>query len=140
MIVPLKILITDSSLLADGTLAEQIAKLEKAGHSVTIDDSLKQYDFVTGPNCWLLRPEVVNLFILAITNARKVKAHENKERMDQASPIKACKATAKPARKPRTRNSTVEGSTEPAQDILPGQLSFTTECTAIGGTGGSSGL
>ncbi len=139
MIVPLKILITDSSLLADGTLAEQIAKLEKAGHSVTIDDSLKQYDFVTGPNCWLLRPEVANLFTLAVTNARKI-ANADIQRVEQVKVAKAGQGTTKPARKSRTRNSQVEGGIEPTPDILPGQLNFTTECTAIGGTGGSSGL
>ncbi len=108
--VPLKILITDASLLASDVVKEQVDKLEKAGHSVVIDEGLKSFDFICGPNCWLLRPEVANLFILAVTNARKI-ANANQERINQVKLAKASKKPTKRAVKPRKRSTVTETET-----------------------------
>lgn len=124
MTVPLKILITDSSLLAVESVKEQIDKLEKAGHSIIIDDSLKQFDFITGPNCWLLRPEVAGLFTMAVTNARKI-ANADQERVEQVRLTKTRKAPAKRARKVSTRSTqaeTVTGSGNAGGDNDDGTL------------------
>lgn len=123
MIVPLKILITDSSLLADEGVKEQIDKLEKAGHSIVIDDSMKAYDFITGPNCWLLRAEVANLFTMAVANARKIVASDegrqlaHKEWLVKNKSTKAGKAPAKRASKVSKRSTKVEAD---LGDVIPG--------------------
>jgi hypothetical protein len=131
MVVPLKILITDSSLLDNEQLAEQVAKLEKAGHSIVVDDSFKGYDFITGPNCWLLRPEVAGLFKLAIDNARKV-ANADQKRADAHSVVKASKRTTGKARKPTKRSVTTKEPAPVEQHPLPSgqQLDFTTDLEA----------
>jgi hypothetical protein len=121
--VPLRILITDSKLLEIESIKEQLDKLQKAGHLVTIDESLSTYDFITGPNCWLLRHEVAGLFTLALTNARKI-ANADQERVDAHHATQASKRAASKPRKgtPRTRKApvTVEAA---------GQLSLIAEPT-----------
>src|SRR6185369_17448640 len=96
--VPLKILITDGSLLAQDTIKEQIDKLEKAGHSIVIDEGLLTYDFICGPNCWLLRPEVAGLFTMAVTNARKI-ANADEARQQQVKETRVAKRKKKTTRK-----------------------------------------
>src|SRR6185503_17087993 len=98
MTVPLKILITDSKLLAEEHVKEQIDKLEKAGHSIVIDDSLLTYDFICGPNCWLLRPEVAGLFTMAVTNARKI-ANADEARQQQVKETRVAKGKKRTPRK-----------------------------------------
>lgn len=131
MVVPLKILITDSSLLENEQLAEQVAKLEKAGHSIVVDDQFKAYDFITGPNCWLLRPEVAGLFTLAVTNARKV-ANADQKRVEQVAAAKGSKGTAGKPRKPTKRSPKVKESPAVEQHLLSSgqQLDFTTDAEA----------
>jgi hypothetical protein len=131
MTVPLKILITDSSLLDNEQLVEQVAKLEKAGHSVTVDDKFKEYDFITGPNCWLLRPEVAGLFKLAIDNARKV-ANADTQRAEQAKANRDGSRTTSKVRKPAKRSTKVKESPTVEQHPLPSgqQLDLTTDLEA----------
>jgi hypothetical protein len=124
--VPLRILITDSSLLDHPDIQPQIEKLKTAGHDIVVDDGLKKYDFITGPNAWLLRPEVANLFTLAVTNARKI-ANADKERSEQVRTAKASKAKPKRARAASARVSKVKGNPQAAPDPLPGQLDYTTD-------------
>src|SRR5690242_15381325 len=121
--VPLKILITDGSLLAQDVIKEQIDKLEKVGHTVVIDETLKQFDFICGPNCWLLRPEVANLFTMAVTNARKV-ANADQERVDQVKLATARKRTAKATSKTSRRKRQVEGVSPAAGSDTVNQTSF----------------
>jgi hypothetical protein len=89
--VPLRILITDPAILEDPTLKAQIETLAAQGHTVSVDNLMLQYDFITGPNCWFLRPEVAGLFSMAINNARKV-ANADKTR----TALKKEKKVAKP--------------------------------------------
>jgi hypothetical protein len=138
MVIPLKILLTDSSLLDNEQLVEQVAKLEKAGHSITVDDSFKQYDFVAGPNCWLLRPEVAGLFNLAVTNARKIaqadegRKRENQEWLVKERTAKASKKPAKRAGKVNSRSAKVKEPVAVEQHTIPSgqQLDFTTDLEA----------
>lgn len=119
--VPIKVLITNSKLLEHPDINEQLDKLTKAGHAVTIDDSLAGFDFITGPNCWLLRPEVAGLFTLAVTNARKI-ANADKERVEQVSLAKASKRAAKGATKISKRKPKVERAAK--VEGGPAQTSF----------------
>lgn len=110
MVVPLKIILTDSTLLADEGVKLQVDKLEKAGHSIVIDDSLKAYDFISGPNCWLLRPEVAGLFSMAVANARKV-ANADTQRMDQIKATKARKVATRRTNKISSRSAKAKAVT-----------------------------
>jgi hypothetical protein len=109
--IRLKILITDSKLFEHPDLAPQLDKLRAAGHEVVIDDSLSSYDFITGPNCWLLRPEVAGLFTLAVTNARRI-ANADQERAKQSTVKKVV------TRKPRAA-STVSTRTRKNKTVTP---------------------
>jgi len=109
--VPLKVLITNSKLLEHPDIAEQLDKMQKAGHAITIDESLSHYDFITGPNCWLLRPEVSGLFTLAVTNARRI-ANADQERLEQVKLTKASKRTTKSVKPAGKRSRKVKGTGE----------------------------
>lgn len=93
--VKTRILLTDASLLEHEDIKPQVEALTKAGHTVEVNETLKGYDFIAGPNCWLLRPEVVGLFTIAVKQARKV-ANADETRKAQQQAVK--KATT---RKPR---------------------------------------
>jgi len=123
--VPLKILITSSKLLDHPEIKEQIEKLQKVGHEVTVDDSLSFFDFITGPNCWLLRPEVAGLFTIAITNARKV-ANADQERVNQVTAAKARKKPARSAKPTGPRSRKVKGVVGPEGPSTADQTTFIT--------------
>jgi hypothetical protein len=130
MVVPLKILLTDPAIADSPDIGDQIDKLTKAGHDVTIDASMLQYDFIAGPNCWLLRPEVAGLFTMAVTNARKV-ANADQKRADAHSVAKASKKPAKRAGKIGSRTAKVKESPTVEQHSIPsGQLDLTTDLEA----------
>jgi hypothetical protein len=126
--VPLKILITDPTILDHPDIDGQVDKLIKAGHDVTVDAALLQYDFICGPNCWLLRPEVAGLFTMAVTNARKV-ANADQKRADAHSAAKSSKKPAARAGKASSRSTKVKESPAVEQHNLPAgqQLDFTTD-------------
>lgn len=100
VIVPMRILITDSRIAEDPVVKEALDKLTKQGHEIQVDDSYRQYDFICGGNCWYLKPELANLFMLAITNARRI-ANADQERINQVKLTKAAKQKpAKPRKSP----------------------------------------
>lgn len=96
--VPLRILITDTRIAEDPVVQEQLVKLRAQGHEITIDATYHKYDFICGGNCWYLKPEVANLFTLAVTNARKI-AHADQERVNQVKLNKAAKRKPSVSRK-----------------------------------------
>lgn len=110
--VPLKILLTDSVVAEHPDIKEHVEKLIKAGHTVVIDESLKQYDFIAGPNCWLLRPEVAGLFTVAVKNARVI-ANADQERVDKTKADKAAQRKPRKPSKARTRNTQTTFLAEP---------------------------
>jgi len=122
--VRLKILITDSKLFEHPDLAPQFDKLRAAGHEIVVDESLTQYDFITGPNCWLLRPEVAGLFTLAVTNARRI-ANADQERAKQSTVKKVT------PRKPRTASQAHSRTRAVKEPPLAGQLDFTANPDAV---------
>lgn len=102
--VPMKILITDSRIAEDPLVKQAVEALVKQGHEVIVDDHYRTFDFICGGNCWYLKPSLANLFMLAITNARKV-AHEDQERVQshklaQATKRKSAAARKTPRKKP----------------------------------------
>lgn len=98
VVVPMKILITDSRIADDPVVKEALEKLTKQGHEIQVDDSYQQYDFICGGNCWYLKPELANLFMLAITNARKI-AQADETRQQDAKDKKIAKRNTKTPRK-----------------------------------------
>lgn len=109
VVVPMKILITDTRIAEDPTVLEQLTKLTAQGHEIVVDDAFRQYDFICGPNCWYLKPEVANLFTLAITNARRI-ANADTERAEKVKLAKAAKRKPKSVSKPVKKSSVL---TEP---------------------------
>lgn len=89
----LRILLTDSMLLVHPDTAPIFTALKEGGHHVDVDDDL-DYDFVAGPNCWYLIPEVAALFRAA------VKVGGNSE--DKARAVQQAVEEA-PQRKPTKR-------------------------------------
>ena len=110
--VPMRILITDSRIADDPVVKDALEKLTKQGHEVRVDDGYQQYDFICGGNCWYLKPELANLFMLAITNARRV-CHADTERVEAQRLAKTI--TRKPA-KPRMGTSTKHLPSNPVED------------------------
>ena len=101
--VPMRILITDTRIADDPTVQLQLEKLKAQGHEITVDDSFRQYDFICGGNCWYLKPEIANLFTLAVTNARRI-ANADQERVESVKLAKAAKRKpAKPRSKPKAQ-------------------------------------
>lgn len=83
--VPLRVLITDPKVAELPEMAERIDMLRKQGHEISVSNGqLLEYDFICGPNCWFLNPNAMNLFVLAINNARRV-ANADQERAEQES-------------------------------------------------------
>lgn len=107
VVVPMKILITDTRIAEDPTVLEQLTKLTAQGHEIVVNDAFRQYDFICGPNCWYLKPEVANLFTLAITNARKI-AQADTIRQQKAREKKIAKRNTKTPRKVRTPKTVPE--------------------------------
>lgn len=107
---PMKILLTDSTLLQHPDFKPVIDEMVTQGHQITADDSLGQYQFIAGPNCWYCVPEVAALFNMAVTQGRKVMALEKK-----ALPKKEKAAKVPKAKKPK---KTKLPTPEPAGDIL----------------------
>lgn len=97
VVVPMKILITDSRIADDPVVKEALEKLTKQGHEVIVDDGYRQFDFICGGNCWYLKPELANLFMLAVTNARKI-AQADTERVETVKTKKALTKKAKHAK------------------------------------------
>jgi len=89
---PVRILITDSSLLQHPDLKPIIDGLIEQGHIVDTNDELSKYHFVAGPNCWYVVPEVAGLFDLAIKQARKIAGIEKKAMPKKEKAVKAPKA------------------------------------------------
>ena len=116
VVVPMRILITDSRIAEDPVVKEALEKLTKQGHEIQVDDSYRQYDFICGGNCWYLKPELANLFMLAITNARKV-VNENQERVES---VKLAKAAKRKPTKPRKSPAKKPVPTEPVGEIEGG--------------------
>lgn len=116
VVVPMRILITDSRIADDPVVKEALEKLTKQGHEVQVDDSFKQYDFICGGNCWYLKPELANLFMLAITNARKI-ANADQERVES---VKLTKAAKRKPVKPRKSPTKKYISPEPIGEIEGG--------------------
>lgn len=117
VVVPMRILITDSRIADDPVVKEALEKLTKQGHEIQVDDSYRQYDFICGGNCWYLKPELANLFMLAITNARRI-ANADQERIDQVKRIKDAKR--KPA-KPRKSPAKKRVFTGPTGEVEGGE-------------------
>lgn len=116
VVVPMRILITDTRIADDPTVLEQLVKLKAQGHEIVVDDAFRQYDFICGPNCWYLKPEVANLFTMAVANARKI-ANANTERVEKVKLAKAAK------RKPKSVSKSAKKSpvlTEPVGAIEGG--------------------
>jgi hypothetical protein len=63
-----RICVTDSMLLEHPDLKGVFDKLIHDGHVLDVKDEL-DYDFVAGPNCWYLIPEVAQLFKGAVEAA-----------------------------------------------------------------------
>lgn len=97
VVVPMKILITDSRIAEDPVVKEALEKLAKQGHEVIVDDVYRKYDFICGGNCWYLKAELANLFMLAITNARRI-ANADTERVGIVKTKKALTKKAKHAK------------------------------------------
>jgi hypothetical protein len=113
---PLRILLTSTALLHHQDLAQVIAKMVEQGHVVDIKPELGEYNFIGGPNCWYLVPEVAALFGLAVDNARKLATIERK-------------AHPKPVKKPAKK----KGGKAKHDPPIPG----THETGVQGGTPGS---
>lgn len=118
--VPLRILVTDPALLEAPELKDQIETLAAQGHSVTVEPSLLSYDFICGPNCWFLRPEVAGLFSLALNNARKV-ANADKTRAKQQTTKAGAPRKPRVSRKPRVGTTPVEAESS-ATNLEPSAL------------------
>lgn len=103
VVVPMRLLITDTRIAEDPTVQVQLEKLKAQGHEITVDDSYRQYDFICGGNCWYLKPEIANLFTLAVTNARKI-AQADETRQQDAKEKKIAKRNTKTPRKVRASN------------------------------------
>ena len=101
VVVPMRILITDSRIADDPVVKEALEKLTKQGHEIQVNDSYREYDFICGGNCWYLKPELANLFMLAITNARKI-AQADTVRQQEVKDKKIAKRNTKTPRKVRT--------------------------------------
>ena len=81
-----------------------------------MNDEYRKYDFICGGNCWYLKPEIANLFTLAVTNARRI-ANADQERVESVKLAKAAKR--KPA-KPRKSPAKKRLPTEPVGEIEGG--------------------
>ena len=88
---PTRILLTDSSLLVHPDLKPILDELIAQGHTVETNDTLSQYHFVAGPNCWYCVPEVAGLFDLALKQARKIASIEKKAMPKKEKPVKVPK-------------------------------------------------
>ena len=114
VVVPMKILITDTRIAEDPVVMEQLEKLRKQGHEILVDDTYRQYDFICGGNCWYLKLEVANLFLLAITNARKI-ANADQERVDKVKLTKAAKRKPKLVSKKSTGAPVLSTTSDPVE-------------------------
>jgi hypothetical protein len=94
--VPLRVLVTDPKLAEQPEMAERIEMLRKQGHTIEVGNGqLMQYDFICGPNCWLANSATMNLFVLAVNNARRI-ANADQERTEQeATKRSAARASRK---------------------------------------------
>lgn len=97
---PMRILLTDSTLLTHPDLKAVIDGLIEQGHQVDHDDKLGQYHFIAGPNCWYCVPEVAGLFDLALRQGRKIASIEKKALPKKEKVVKA--------KKPKKVNTPVE--------------------------------
>ena len=114
VVVPMKILITDTRIAEDPVVIEQLEKLRKQGHEILVDDAYQQYDFICGGNCWYLKPEVANLFTLAVTNARRI-ANADQERVDKVKLTKAAKRKPKSASKKSKGTPVLPTTSDPVE-------------------------
>lgn len=114
VVVPMRILITDNRIADDPVVKEALEKLTKQGHEIQVDDSYRQYDFICGGNCWYLKPEVANLFTLAVTNARRI-ANADQERVDKVKLTKAAKRKPKPVSKKSTGAPVLSTTSDPVE-------------------------
>lgn len=130
--IPLRILVTDPKLLENEEVSEQITILQKQGHEILVDQNLLKYDFITGPNCWYLTPQVAKLFTLAVKNARRV-ANADQTRVEQQAAKKA--ATRKP-RKPR--KASTGGPKAEAPSVTEGPNSPDTGTNPATNSGGTA--
>lgn len=88
----MKILITDTALMTHPDFQEMFKAMVEAGHDLKFEDMA--YDFIAGPNCWYLIPEVAQLFSAAIRTA---------ERSHVANTKRAIQSTAKAPTKGKLR-------------------------------------
>lgn len=93
--IPLRILLTDPALAEHEDIKDQLERMRKQGHEIVVDGSMKGWDFIAGPNCWLLRPEVAGLFDMAVKNSRRIVNADTERVMN----VKASKAKRKVTRK-----------------------------------------
>ena len=89
---PMRILLTDSSLMDHPDLKPIIESLVEQGHVVDHNDLLSDYHFIAGPNCWYCVPEVAGLFDLALKQGRKIASIEKKALPKKEKAVKAPKA------------------------------------------------
>lgn len=88
---PMRILLTDSRLTDHPDLKPLIDGLIEQGHIVDTNDSLSNYHFIAGPNCWYCVPEVAGLFDLALKQGRKIAGIEKKALPKKEKVVKAKK-------------------------------------------------
>lgn len=128
--VPLRVLITDPKVAELPEMAERIDMLRKQGHEINVSNGqLLEYDFVCGPNCWFLNPNAMNLFVLAINNARKV-ANADQERTEQEAAKRRAKRPAKKRTGVAGRKPAAKGKAKPVRGS--GAASETPNATADG--------
>lgn len=99
---PVRILLTDSTLLQHPDAKPILDALLAQGHTIDTNDDLAQYHFVGGPNCWYMVPEVMGLFDLAVNQARKIATMEKKAMPKKAKVVKEKKPKALKVPKAKT--------------------------------------
>ena len=99
---PMRILLTDSTMLSHPDLKAIIDGLVEQGHTVDTNDSLSKYHFIAGPNCWYCVPEVAGLFDLALKQGRKIASIEKKAlpKKEKAAKVKKPKKVKAPVEVP----------------------------------------
>ena len=116
VIVPMRFLITDSRIADNPVVKDELEKLTKQGHEIVVNDEYRKYDFICGENCWYLKPELANLFLLAVMNARRV-ANADQERINQ---VKHTQHAQRKPTKPRKGSATKRVSPEPVGETEGG--------------------
>ena len=90
----------------------------KAGHSVEVNEDLKAYDFIAGPNCWLLRPEVAGLFAVAVKQAKKVANADEARKAQQQSAKETTKRKPRATGKAGSRSAKVKTTDTERSDTV----------------------